>query len=168
MHCPVRKFSCFAHQHKWNIEPVGNKESKKESPAFNPHYRIGSFTQLFNKFVCNLAAKVLIIEQGRYVLEHDPRPGKIRDGADQRLRVATGDDAVRIFLELMIPHHEGAVRMVEELLEQPGSAYDPVLLEFTADVTNDQETEIERMHAGARHYVENARRYAKYLLRVDA
>ena len=37
--------------------------------------------------------------------------------------------------------------MVEELLEQPGSAYDPVLFEFTTDVTNDQTSEIERMHA---------------------
>ena len=45
-------------------------------------------------------------------------------------------------------HHEGAVTMVEELLEQPGSAYDPVLFEFTSDVTNDQEAEIERMRAG--------------------
>src|SRR5690606_11709222 len=53
----------------------------------------------------------------------------------------------RLFLELTIAHHEGAVRMVEELLEQPGSAYDPVLLEFTTDVTNDQNAEIERMHA---------------------
>jgi uncharacterized protein (DUF305 family) len=52
----------------------------------------------------------------------------------------------RLFLELMIAHHEGAVRMVEELLEQPGSAYDPVLFEFTTDVTNDQTAEIERMH----------------------
>ncbi len=53
----------------------------------------------------------------------------------------------RLFLELMIPHHEGAVKMVEELLEQPGSAYDPVLFEFTSDVTNGQNTEIERMNA---------------------
>ena len=53
----------------------------------------------------------------------------------------------RLFLELMIAHHEGAVRMVEELLEQPGSAYDPVLFEFTTEVTNDQTAEIERMHA---------------------
>ncbi len=52
----------------------------------------------------------------------------------------------RLFLELMIPHHEGAVKMVEELLEQPGSAYDPVLFEFTTDVTNDQNAEIERMN----------------------
>ena len=53
----------------------------------------------------------------------------------------------RLFLELMITHHEGAVTMVEELLEQPGSAYDPVLFQFTDDVTNDQSTEIERMNA---------------------
>ena len=42
----------------------------------------------------------------------------------------------------MIPHHEGAVKMVEELLEQPGAAYDPVLFEFTSDVSNDQAAEI--------------------------
>ena len=53
----------------------------------------------------------------------------------------------RMFLELMITHHEGAVTMVEELLEQPGSAYDPVLFDFTTDVTNDQSAEIERMNA---------------------
>ncbi|MCZ0954384.1 MAG: DUF305 domain-containing protein, partial [Rhodospirillaceae bacterium] len=51
------------------------------------------------------------------------------------------------FLQLMITHHEGAVTMVEELLEQPGSAYDPMLFEFANDVTNDQTAEIERMHA---------------------
>jgi uncharacterized protein (DUF305 family) len=58
-----------------------------------------------------------------------------------------GADFDRLFLELMIPHHEGAVTMVGNLLEQPGSAYDPVLFEFTSDVTNDQTAEIERMHA---------------------
>jgi len=51
-----------------------------------------------------------------------------------------------LFLQLTITHHEGAVTMVEELLEQPGSAYDPVLFEFTCDVTNAQTTEIERMN----------------------
>jgi len=35
--------------------------------------------------------------------------------------------------------------MVEDLLAQPGSAYDPVLFEFTTDITTDQEAEIERM-----------------------
>jgi len=58
-----------------------------------------------------------------------------------------GTDFDRMFLELMIKHHEGAVKMVEELLKQPGSAYDPVLFQFTTDITNDQNAEIERMNA---------------------
>ncbi|MFC3098184.1 DUF305 domain-containing protein [Alteraurantiacibacter palmitatis] len=53
----------------------------------------------------------------------------------------------RLFLELMIAHHRGAVKMVEDLLDLPGTAADPALYAFTTDVTNDQETEIERMNA---------------------
>ena len=63
------------------------------------------------------------------------------------LAASEGTDFDRLFLQLMITHHEGAVTMVEDLLEQPGSAYDPVLFEFTSDITNDQTAEIERMHA---------------------
>ena len=57
-----------------------------------------------------------------------------------------GTDFDKLFLELMIRHHEGAVKMVDHLLDQPGSAYDPVLFQLTNDVTNDQTAEIERMN----------------------
>ena len=63
------------------------------------------------------------------------------------LAAAEGTDFDRLFLQLMITHHEGAVTMVETLLEQPGSAYDPVLFEFTGDIVNDQSKEIEQMNA---------------------
>ncbi len=63
------------------------------------------------------------------------------------LAVADGAEFDRLFLTLMIAHHDGAVKMVEELLKQPGSAYDPTLFDFTTDVTNDQNAEIERMNA---------------------
>ena len=64
-----------------------------------------------------------------------------------RLAELEGTEFDRLFLELMIAHHEGAVTMVEELHDQPGSAYDPVLFDFTNDVSNDQTAEIERMNA---------------------
>ncbi len=64
-----------------------------------------------------------------------------------QLSRAEGVDFDRLFLTLMIRHHEGALEMVENLLEQPGSAYDPLLFEFTNDVSNDQTAEIERMNA---------------------
>ncbi|MEL6368596.1 MAG: DUF305 domain-containing protein, partial [Pseudomonadota bacterium] len=62
------------------------------------------------------------------------------------LAEASGTNFDRLFLELMITHHEGALTMVEDLLEQPGAAYDPVLFEFTNDINNDQTSEIERMN----------------------
>ena len=63
------------------------------------------------------------------------------------LAASASTDFDRLFLTLMITHHEGAVTMVEKLLEQPGAAYDALLFEFTTDVTNDQGAEIERMSA---------------------
>jgi len=60
---------------------------------------------------------------------------------------AEGSDFDRQFLQLMISHHAGALEMVEDLLEQSGSAYDPTLFEFVNDVSNDQAAEIERMSA---------------------
>ncbi|MEL0035214.1 MAG: DUF305 domain-containing protein [Gammaproteobacteria bacterium] len=52
----------------------------------------------------------------------------------------------KMFLQLMIKHHEGALTMVEKLLDQPGSAYDTVLFQFTNDIVKDQTAEIERMN----------------------
>ncbi|MEP2236598.1 MAG: DUF305 domain-containing protein [Alteripontixanthobacter sp.] len=63
------------------------------------------------------------------------------------LRAANGTAFDRLFLQLMIAHHQGALDMVEELHDQPGTAYDPVMFEFTNDVVSDQKTEIERMNA---------------------
>ena len=52
----------------------------------------------------------------------------------------------RLFLQLMINHHDGALEMVEELKKYPGNTYDPVLNEFVSDLINDQGVEIERMN----------------------
>ncbi len=63
------------------------------------------------------------------------------------LAAAKSVDFDRLFLTLMIKHHDGALKMVKKLLEQEGSAFDPMLFEFTTDVTNDQKAEIEKMNA---------------------
>ena len=65
----------------------------------------------------------------------------------ETLAAARGTAFDRLFLELMIAHHAGAVTMVEELHSTGGAAYEPVLFEFTNDVSNDQGAEIERMSA---------------------
>jgi uncharacterized protein (DUF305 family) len=65
------------------------------------------------------------------------------------LEAARGTAFDRQFLSLMTAHHQGAVEMVEELHKAPGSAYDPVLYEFTNEVVTDQKAEIDRMNAVA-------------------
>ncbi len=63
------------------------------------------------------------------------------------LAAAEGTAFDRKFLQLMIAHHRGAVDMVDELQKQPGTAYDPVMFEFTNEVVTDQNAEIDRMNA---------------------
>ena len=61
------------------------------------------------------------------------------------LAAAKGTEFDRQFLTLMIAHHNGAIEMVDHLLDQSGSAYDPVLFNFTTDVTTEQQAEIDAM-----------------------
>jgi len=72
-------------------------------------------------------------------------PGMLTDEDMAQLESASGDAFDRLFLEFMIEHHEGALEMVENLLDQRGAAQDPVLYAFTSDVTSDQSAEIDRM-----------------------
>ena len=65
----------------------------------------------------------------------------------RELAAANGTAFDRLFLELMVAHHLGAVDMVDELHGVSGSAYDPVMYEFTNDVVSDQRSEIDRMNA---------------------
>ncbi len=63
----------------------------------------------------------------------------------KQLADSSGTDFDKLFLELMIAHHKGAIAMVRDLHDKSGSAYDPVLYDFTNEVVNDQNAEITRM-----------------------
>ncbi|MBI73462.1 MAG: DUF305 domain-containing protein [Gammaproteobacteria bacterium] len=63
-----------------------------------------------------------------------------------QLESSNSTDFDRLYLNLMIKHHDGAIEMVDRLNEFPGSAYDPQLYEFVTDLENDQAVEIERMN----------------------
>jgi hypothetical protein len=61
------------------------------------------------------------------------------------LAAAKSTDFDRQFLTLMADHHDGALKMVDALLKQPGAAYDPAMFQFVSDIKNDQTAEIKRM-----------------------
>ena len=71
----------------------------------------------------------------------------LTDEEMESLAEADGNAFDRLFLELMIKHHRGALTMVENLLGQRGAAQDSQLFAFTSDITADQTAEINRMDA---------------------
>lgn len=79
-------------------------------------------------------------------MHHKMEMGMATDDQMAALAASESVDFDRQFLTLMIRHHEGAVDMVEDLLDKPGSAYDPVLYEFVGDIKNDQAVEIDQMN----------------------
>ena len=85
------------------------------------------------------------IDQSHAHTGHHTMKGMATEAQMASLAAASGVEFDRQFLSLMIAHHEGAIDMVEALMEQPGSAYDPTLFEFTTDVSNDQSKEIDLM-----------------------
>ena len=74
-------------------------------------------------------------------------PGMLTPEEMARLSAARGPELDRIFLELMIKHHEGALVMVKDLLAAPGAGQEADVFAFVSDVEADQQMEIDRMRA---------------------
>lgn len=72
-------------------------------------------------------------------------PGMLTDEEMASLEKARGKEWDRQFLAGMIRHHEGAIKMVDELLNTHGGATGDDMYKFASDVYADQSTEIEVM-----------------------
>ena len=77
---------------------------------------------------------------------HNKMHGMASENQLSELKNSEATKFDQMFLKLMIAHHDGAIKMVKDLRDQPGSAYDSSLNEFASDVSNDQTVEIERMN----------------------
>lgn len=76
---------------------------------------------------------------------HHMMPGMLTDAQMQQLGKARGKEFDRLFLELMIQHHEGAVDMVQKLFGTTGAGQNHTVFKLASDVNVDQTTEIARM-----------------------
>ena len=74
-----------------------------------------------------------------------PMPGMLTPQQMDALRRATGTEFDHLFLTGMIQHHTGALTMVKQLFDTPGAGQDAVLFDFTSDVDNTQQAEIDIM-----------------------
>jgi uncharacterized protein (DUF305 family) len=74
-------------------------------------------------------------------------PGMLTEAEMTQLRNASGTEFDRLFLQLMIKHHEGALAMVRQLFATPGGGQDPELYMLANDIDADQNAELRRMRA---------------------
>jgi uncharacterized protein (DUF305 family) len=72
-------------------------------------------------------------------------PGMLTEAEMRRLGAAREDDFDRLWLELMIKHHEGAVAMVATLFASAGAGQESQVFQFASHVEADQQMEILRM-----------------------
>lgn len=78
--------------------------------------------------------------------DEGPRmPGVLSDEQMARLAAARGEEFDRLFLTYMIDHHDGAVVMVKNLVEQPGAAREESVFRLASGIRADQAMEIDRM-----------------------
>ena len=78
---------------------------------------------------------------------HAMMPGMLSPEEMGRLERSTGVEFDRLFVQLMIKHHGGALTMVDELFAHPDAGQDPELFAFVSDVDVDQRGEIARLAA---------------------
>ena len=76
-----------------------------------------------------------------------PMPGMATADDMARLAAASGAAFDALFLQLMIRHHEGALKMVADYFSTRGAGQEPEAFRFVSDVDADQRAEIARMRA---------------------
>ena len=69
-------------------------------------------------------------------------PGMLSDDEMAQLDKARGSEFDRLFLNGMIRHHQGAISMVETLLQNGNAGHDESVFRFANDVVSDQSAEI--------------------------
>jgi uncharacterized protein (DUF305 family) len=74
-------------------------------------------------------------------------PGMLTPEEMEHLATARGGEFDRLFLELMIRHHDGALVMVEDLFTTDDAGQEAEVFAFATDVEADQRIEIDRMSA---------------------
>ncbi|HMM81159.1 MAG TPA: DUF305 domain-containing protein [Pyrinomonadaceae bacterium] len=72
-------------------------------------------------------------------------PGMLTPEQMAALKASSGAEFDRLFLTGMIQHHGGALTMVKELFDTPGSGQDAELFNFATDVDSGQRAEIRIM-----------------------
>ncbi|HEU4827948.1 MAG TPA: DUF305 domain-containing protein [Gemmatimonadales bacterium] len=85
---------------------------------------------------------------GHGTMDHSAHmPGMLSPEDLARLDAARGAEFDRLFLTYMIRHHQGALKMVDDLFGSQGAAQNDTVFRLASDVYAEQTTEIGRMQS---------------------
>ena len=100
---------------------------------------------LMQRWMGGVGARAMTSDQGALHSSEHPMPGMLSQSQLAELSQARGLDFDRRFLELMVEHHQGAVMMVQQLLEVSRGGHAQGLLNLTNGIVALQNAEIEKM-----------------------
>ena len=95
------------------------------------------------------------VRAGHVVVAHMTMPGMLTAAQLKELDAAKGVDFDRAFLTLMIQHHDGALKMVDDLFATPLAGQEVDVNVFANDVVTVQTAEIGIMQQMLRQLPEN-------------
>jgi uncharacterized protein (DUF305 family) len=101
--------------------------------------------RLMQQWLQDVGEAVPLVDGAADHEHHREMPGMLTEAQLARLRSSRGADFDRLFLELMIQHHEGALEMVETLFATDGGGVDEFIYKIASDTFADQGSEIDRM-----------------------
>ena len=87
----------------------------------------------------------VVLEDGAHLAHGELMPGMLTAEELAQLEEASGRRFDRLFLQYMIRHHEGAVVMVEDLLNEGAGGQEPAIFQLAQHIASDQQIEISRM-----------------------
>jgi uncharacterized protein (DUF305 family) len=136
------------HHHAQAVEMVNLLRTRAESPslrAFGERITISQSDEI-------QYMKDWLADRGKPAMQHNHEghamplmPGMLTPGQMAALAKAKGAEFDRLFLTGMIQHHDGALKMVQDLFDIPGAGQDAALYDFASDIDNTQRAEIDIM-----------------------
>lgn len=102
---------------------------------------------IMKRWIRGAGARAMTSAQGALHSSEHAMPGMLSRGQMNQLAQARGLAFDRLFLQLMIEHHQGAVMMVQQLLEASRGDHARGLLNLTDGIVALQNAEIEKMQS---------------------
>jgi uncharacterized protein (DUF305 family) len=125
---------------------VPDRAAREDLPLFAERIDVSQHDEIaqLEAWLTERGEKV-VLEDGAHLAHGELAPGMLTAEEIAQLQEASGRRFDRLFLQYMLRHHEGAVIMVEDLLNEGAGGQEPAIFQLAQHIASDQQIEISRM-----------------------